>query len=52
MRLTTLFALALSLASTVVASPLNIVVTKYNTIEVVETATATVTQVVQVTQYV
>lgn len=52
MKLSSVLALSLSLTYTLAAGPVNIYVTKYNTIEVVETATATVTEVVQETHYV
>lgn len=52
MKFSSVLAFTFSLGVTLGAGPINIYVTKYNTIEVVETATTTVTQVVQETHYV
>ncbi len=52
MKFSSVLAFTFSLGVTLAAGPINIYVTKYNTIEVVETATTTVTQVVQETHYV
>lgn len=52
MKFSSILALTFSLGTTLAAGPINVYITKYNTIEVVETATTTVTEVVQETHYV